>query len=81
MMTNKKTSDSLLNAISKYNKDSINFAVSYKRPERIEGLRLRVYLAQTGQTANAYIKTLIKSDLDTKCIPYPDASYGDVTEE
>lgn len=61
-----KTSETMLKAINKYNKDSINLAVSYKRPERKEGLRIKAYLAQTGQTANSYIKALIKADLDSK---------------
>lgn len=79
-MTDKKTSDSLLTAINKYNKDSINFAVSYKRPERIEGTRLRAYLTQTGQSANSYIKSLIKADLDNKGVPYPDTCETDTSE-
>ncbi len=66
MEKEKKTSDSMLKAINKYNKDSINLAVSYKRPERNEGLRIKAYLEQTGQTANSYIKALIKADLDNK---------------
>lgn len=66
MEKEKKTSESMLKAINKYNKDSINFAVSYKRLEREEGLRIKAYLDQTGQTANSYIKALIKADLDSK---------------
>ena len=66
MEKEKKTSDSMLKAINKYNKDSINLALSYKRPERNEGLRIKAYLEQTGQTANSYIKALIKADLDNK---------------
>lgn len=62
----KKTSESMLKAINKYNKDSINLAVSYKRLERKDGERIKAYLEQTGQTANAYIKSLIKADLDSK---------------
>jgi len=66
MEKEKKTSESMLKAINKYNKDSINLAVSYKRLEREEGLRIKAYLAQTGQSANSYIKGLIKADLDSK---------------
>lgn len=62
----KKTKESVLKAVNKYNKDSINFALSYKRPERKEGERLKAYLSQTGQSANSYIKGLIKADLDSK---------------
>ena len=66
MEKEKKTSESMLKAINKYNKDSINLAVSYKRLERDEGLRIKAYLAQTGQSANSYIKGLIKADLDSR---------------
>lgn len=70
MKKEKKTSESMLKAINKYNKDSINLTVSYKRLERNEGLRIKAYLDQTGQTANNYIKALIKADLDSKGIKY-----------
>lgn len=73
----KKTSESMLKAINKYNKDSINLAVSYKRLERDEGLRVKAYLNQTGQSANSYIKALIKTDLDSKGIKYNNDSDND----
>lgn len=66
MEKEKKTSESMLKAINKYNKDSINLAVSYKRLEREDGERVKAYLEQTGQSANSYIKGLIKADLDSK---------------
>lgn len=66
MEKEKKTSESMLKAINKYNKDSINLAVSYKRLERKDGERIKAYLEQTGQSANSYIKELIKRDLDNK---------------
>ena len=50
----------------KYNAKSINLAVSYKPPERAEGERIKAYLEQTGQSANSYLKELIKKDLDNK---------------
>lgn len=50
----------------KYNAKSINLAVSYKPPERVDGERVKAYLDQTGQSANSYIKSLIKRDLDSK---------------
>ena len=52
-----------------YNKKSIQFNTIY-RPgtDLIEGLRLKVYLEETGQSANSYIKKLIKKDLDEKGI-------------
>lgn len=68
--TKNKTSDSMLRAINKYNRDSVNLSVSYKRQERNEGLRVKAYLEQTGQSANSYIKELIKNDLDSKGFKY-----------
>ena len=62
----KKTSDAQLKAVKKYDQDSINFAVSYKRLERADGLRLKEFLLQNDLKANSYIKALIKADLDSK---------------
>lgn len=59
----------------------IQLSVQYKTEDKIDGLRIKKYLANTGQSANAYIKALIKSDLDAKGIPYPDVNDGDETEE
>ena len=44
----------------------------YRNDEYLENERFRSYLSQTGQSANSYIKLLIKSDLDSKNVPYPD---------
>ena len=55
-------------AQKKYDKKSINFAISYKQHETAEGERVKKYLSDTGQSANAYIKSLIKADLDSKGI-------------
>lgn len=49
----------------------INIGLTYKS-DIIDGRRLKAYLADTGQSANSYIKNLIKSDLDAKNVPYPD---------
>lgn len=65
-MADKKTSAAQLRAQKKYDQDSINFTASYKRLERADALRLKAYLAQTGLTGGAYIKQLIKADLDAK---------------
>ena len=46
--------------------------IAYKKQDISEGQRLKAYLDSTGQSANAYIKALIKADLDSKGIPYPD---------
>lgn len=44
------------------------FAVKYRKNEIEEGQRLKDYLSDTGQSANAYLKELIKKDLDSKGI-------------
>lgn len=49
----------------------ITKTIAYKKADITEGQRLTTYLAQSGQTANAYIKALIKADLDKKGIAYP----------
>lgn len=51
---------------SDYNKKRKQFKVQYSLYDDIEGTRLQVYLEQTGQSANSYIKSLIKADLDAK---------------
>lgn len=51
----------------------ITKTIAYKKSDIAEGKRLVAYLDSTGQTANAYIKALIKRDLDTQGVPYPDA--------
>lgn len=54
-------------AQKKYNEKTIAVAVSYKPGTDIkDGERLKAYLTQTGQSANSYIKGLIKADLDAK---------------
>lgn len=47
-------------------KDCKTYSVKYTPKENIEGDRLKAYLAQTGQSANSYIKGLIKADLDSR---------------
>ena len=50
----------------KYNANSTYLSVKYTPNEQIDGERVKAYLEQTGQSANAYIKSLIKVDLDAK---------------
>lgn len=51
----------------KYNEKTITIAASFKPGTDIqEGQRIKAYLEQTGQSANSYIKGLIKRDLDSK---------------
>ncbi len=54
-------------AQKKYNQETITVAASYKPGTDLkEGLRVKAYLEQSGQSANSYIKGLIKADLDSK---------------
>jgi len=53
---------------AEYNKKRKQFKVQYSLSDDNEGLRLQKYLEQTGQSANSYIKRLIKEDLDKKGI-------------
>ena len=46
-----------------------NYTIKYRlylEKELHENNRLKTYLEQTGQTANSYIKELIKKDFDNK---------------
>ena len=71
-MENKRIrTDASRKADKKYNEKSIGFAISYRPTDIQDGKRLKAYLADTGKSANAYIKELIKKDMDNKGIPYP----------
>lgn len=50
------------------NKKSIMFSANYRLNDLQEGQRLKAYLESTGQSANSYLKELIKKDLDSKGI-------------
>ena len=70
-MTEKKIrSESQKRADKKYSDKTINFAIKYTPTDKEEGLRLKKYLADNNISANSYIKSLVKADLDNKCIPY-----------
>ena len=62
--------DASRKADKKYNEKKINFALTYTPTDKEEGLRLKAYLNSTNQSANSYIKSLVKADLDNKGIPY-----------
>ena len=66
------STDAQKQAYKRYRAKKLNFAISYSPTDKIEGLRLQSYLAQSGQSANAYLKSLVKADLDSKGIAYPD---------
>ena len=47
------------------------YTIKYTPVDMIESDRLQVYLKSVGISANAYLKSLVKKDLDEKKIPYP----------
>ena len=55
-------------AQKKYREKTINFLVKYYPTDIEYGQKLKEYLAHTGQSANSYLKELIKADLDSKGI-------------
>lgn len=61
----------------KYKKKITQFKVQYSLNDAQEGKRVKEYLAQTGQSANSYIKSLIKKDLDSKSVSYEDTGKDD----
>ena len=58
-------------AQERYRQKSIQFSINYRPTDIDEGTRLKAYLEQSGQSANAYLKSLVKADLDSKGIEYP----------
>ena len=63
---------------SDYNKKCEQFKVQYRLCDINDGKRLKAYLRDSGQSANSYIKRLIKADLDEKGIAYPDSTDTDM---
>lgn len=61
-------SEALKRAQQKQNSYRIQFSVNYRLTDIQEGQRLKSYLETTGQSANSYLKELIKKDLDSKGI-------------
>ena len=68
-------------AQKKYREKSLNFAVCYRPSEIAQGKRLKAYLDESGQSANAYIKGLIEKDLDMINAPYPDDTDTDTDDK
>lgn len=64
-------------AQARYNKKGLQFSVNYRQTDIKEGKRLKEYLTQSGQSANSYIKGLIKNDLDEKGFVYDDDRDND----
>lgn len=55
----------------------LTFAIAYKKKDMAEGQRLKAYLNVTKESANSYLKSLIKADLDKKGIGYPESLDSD----
>lgn len=51
-----------------YNDKCYRFSIKFLPSEAEEVERFKSYLDQTGQSANSYIKKLIKKDLDNKIL-------------
>ena len=49
-----------------------NYTIKYTPKEINESNRLQAYLNKNGLSANAYLKELVKRDLDSKGIEYAD---------
>jgi hypothetical protein len=65
-------------AYKTYNSKSIQLAVNYRPTDIKDGERVKAYLEQTGQSANSYIKALIKADLDAKGFNVNSAATMDI---
>lgn len=55
---------------SDYKKKIIQAKVQWSLSDIAEGKRMQAYLKETGKSANAYIKQVIKADLDSKGVKY-----------
>lgn len=60
-------------AQKRYSKKTKHLGLKYTPVDMIELDRLKMFLEVNGISANSYIKSLIKQDLDNKGIPYPKA--------
>lgn len=60
-------------AVAKYAKKTQSFALKYFATDIQEGLRLKHYIESNGLSCNAYLKELVKRDLDSKGIEYADS--------
>lgn len=67
-------------ADKKYNRNMVKAQANFKKNDLIEGKRLLAYLESTGETMNTYVKSLIKADLDSKAIPYPECDIDEDNE-
>ena len=66
--------DAQRKATRKYGEKTMNFTIKYFVPDIKEGKRLKAYIADSHLSVNAYLKGLIKADLDNKGIPYKEGN-------
>ena len=76
-----KTPKSTLDAISRYNAKSKYIKLKYTQYQINEHERIVKYCDNNGLSLQGYIKSLIKSDLDAKGIPYPVDNTTDNTPD
>ena len=57
-------------AQKKYAEKTMSFALKYTPTDIQEGNRLKAYLTSSGISCNAYLKELVRKDLDKKEIGY-----------
>lgn len=67
-------SQSLKEAQAKYRKKVKNITLKFYPSETIEYERIKMYTQNNDISYGDYIKLLIKADLDSKGIPYPELS-------
>lgn len=66
------SSEAQKKAYRTYNEKKKTFSAVYTPTDMIEGLRFEQFLKTQPLSKNEYLKKLIKNDLDSKGIPYPD---------
>lgn len=64
-------------AVAKYAKKTQSFALKYFATDIKEGMRLKTYIDNNNLSCNAYLKELVKRDLDNKGVIYPDIMDND----
>lgn len=64
-------------ADANYRKKTQSFALKYFATDIQDGLRLKYYIEKNELSCNAYLKELVKRDLDNKGVAYPDMIDND----
>lgn len=64
-------------AQKKYREKTQSFALKYTPTDIQDGLRLKYYIDNNNLSCNAYLKELVKRDLNNKGVAYPDMIDND----